>query len=73
MPELKWMNITSYTTPGKVIFIPEEIHQISKDSSFKMVESGTFVTAGTEIIKDVRAKIDGIVEIKEFNDIILMK
>ena len=58
------------TNPGKVIFIPEEIHQVSKDSLLKMVESGTFVTAGTEIVKDVRAHIDGIVEIKEFNDII---
>lgn len=58
------------TNPGKIIFIPEEIHQVSKDSSLKMVESGTFVTAGTEVVKDVRAQIDGIVEIKEYNDII---
>ncbi len=58
------------TKPGKIIFIPEEIHQISKDSTLKMVESGTFVTAGTEVVKDVFAHIDGIVEIKEYNDII---
>lgn len=58
------------TTPGKVIFIPEEIHQISKDASLKMVESGTFVKAGTEIVKDLRCHIDGLIEIKEFNDII---
>ncbi|MBO5386368.1 DNA-directed RNA polymerase subunit beta'' [bacterium] len=58
------------TKPGSVVFIPEEIHQISKDSSLKMVENGTFVTAGTEIVKDVYCHIDGIVEFKEFNDII---
>lgn len=56
--------------PGDVVFIPEEIHQISKDSSLKMVESGTFVTAGTEIVKDLYCHIDGIVELKEVNDII---
>ena len=58
------------TKPGSVVFIPEEIHQISKDSSLKMVENGTFVTAGTEVVKDVYCHIDGIVEFKEFNDII---
>ncbi|MDD3238099.1 MAG: DNA-directed RNA polymerase subunit beta'' [Candidatus Gastranaerophilales bacterium] len=58
------------TKPGEVIFIPDEIHQLNKDSALKMVESGTFVTAGTEIVKDLYSHIDGIVEIKEFNDII---
>jgi DNA-directed RNA polymerase subunit beta' len=58
------------TKPGSVVFIPEEIHQINKDSSLKMVENGTFVTAGTEIVKDVYCHIDGIVEFKEYNDII---
>lgn len=58
------------TKTGDVVFIPEEIHQISKDSSLKMVESGTFVTAGTEIVKDLYCHIDGIVELKEVNDII---
>ncbi len=58
------------TKAGKVIFIPEEIHQISKDSSLKMVESGSYVVAGTEVVKDVRTHIDGIVEIKENNNII---
>ena len=35
-----------------------------------MVENNTFVTAGTEVVKDLYTHIDGIVEIKEFNDII---
>ena len=58
------------TQAGEAIFIPEEIHQISKDSSLKLVESGTYVEAGTEVVKDLYTHIDGIVEIKEFNDII---
>ena len=58
------------TKPGAVVFIPEEIHQISKDSSLKMVDNGTFVTSGTEVVKDVYCHIDGIVEFKEYNDII---
>ncbi len=58
------------TSSGNIIFIPEEIHQVSKDSTLKMIESGTFVTAGTEVVKDVIAHIDGIALIKEFNDII---
>ena len=56
--------------PGQLVFIPEEIHQISKDSSLKLVESGTYVEAGTEVVKDIYTHIAGIVEIKEFNDII---
>ncbi len=58
------------TKPGDVVFIPEEIHQISKDATLKMVESGTFVTAGTEVVKDIYSHIDGIVELRECNDII---
>ncbi len=58
------------TQSGELIFIPDEIHQVNKDSALKMVESGTFVTAGTEVVKDLYAHIDGIVEIKEFNDMI---
>ena len=59
------------TKGGEVIFIPDEIHQLSnKDSSLKMVETGTYVTAGTEVVKDLYTNMDGIVEIKEFNDCI---
>jgi len=58
--------------PGKILFMPEEIHQVSKDISLKVpgVESGMEVKAGTEIIKGVMAQTDGIVEILEENDII---
>ena len=58
------------TKPGKVVFIPEEIHQINKDATLKMVENGTTVTAGTEVVKDVYCHIDGVVEFKEYNDVI---
>ena len=47
---------------GDIVFIPEEVHQINKDSSLKMVENGATVTAGTEIVKDVYSHIDGVVE-----------
>ena len=58
------------TKAGSVVFIPEEVHQLNKEASLKMVESGTKVTAGTEIVKDVYCHLDGIVEIKEYNDVI---
>ena len=58
------------TKSGDLVFIPEEVHQLNKESSLKMVESGTHVTAGTEIVKDVYCHLDGIVEIKEYNDVI---
>ena len=58
------------TKAGDIVFIAEEVHQISKDSTLKMVDTCTYVTAGTEVVKDLYAHIDGIVEIKEFNDII---
>ena len=58
------------TKPGKVVFIPEEIHQINKDATLKMVENGTTVTAGTEVVKDVYCHLDGVVEFKEYNDVI---
>lgn len=57
---------------GKVTayFLPEEIHSTSKDISLKNVEQGEKVVAGQEIVKDVIARMDGIVELKEENDII---
>ncbi len=58
------------TKPGSVVFIPEEIYQVNKDSSLKMVENGAKVTAGTEIVKDLYCHLDGIVEFKEYNDVI---
>ncbi|MBA3995007.1 MAG: DNA-directed RNA polymerase subunit beta'' [Cyanobacteria bacterium DS2.3.42] len=58
------------TKPGRVLFVPEEVHFISKDSSLKMSETGELVTAGQEVVKDVFAHMDGVVEIVADNDII---
>ncbi|MBX9719922.1 MAG: DNA-directed RNA polymerase subunit beta'', partial [Candidatus Obscuribacterales bacterium] len=58
------------TKPGKVLFIPEETHFISKDASLKMAETGDMVTSGQEVVKDVFAHMDGVVEIVADNDIV---
>src|SRR6185437_8559386 len=58
------------TKPGRVLFIPEETHFISKDISLKMTETGEQVTAGQEVVKDVFSHLDGIIEIVADNDII---
>ncbi|MDD3593660.1 MAG: DNA-directed RNA polymerase subunit beta'' [Candidatus Gastranaerophilales bacterium] len=58
------------TNPGRVVFVPEEVQQINKDVNLKMVQSGTYVKSGTEIVKDIYAHIDGIVEFKEYNEVI---
>jgi DNA-directed RNA polymerase subunit beta' len=58
------------TKPGRLLFIPEEAHFLSKDISLKMSESGEAVAAGQEVVKDVFAHMDGIVEIIADNDII---
>src|SRR3989338_1542833 len=58
------------TQPGKIIFIPEEVHYLSKDVSLKLVENEDRVKAGQEIVKDVFTHLDGYIEIKIDNDII---
>jgi DNA-directed RNA polymerase subunit beta' len=58
------------TKHGRIIFIPEEIHVLSKDSSLVNNKTGDFVTAGTEIVKDVHATIDGIVRVTIENNIV---
>ncbi len=56
--------------PGKVLFVPEEVHFISKDISLKIAETADKVIAGQEVVKDVFAHMDGIIEIVADNDII---
>ncbi|MBY0548905.1 MAG: DNA-directed RNA polymerase subunit beta'' [Candidatus Obscuribacterales bacterium] len=58
------------TKPGRVLFVPEETHFISKDASLKMAETGEMVASGQEVVKDVFAHMDGIVEIVADNDIV---
>ena len=70
MTVLKPMIDSVVTKAGRVLFVPEEVHFISKDSSLKICESGDKVVAGQEVVKDVFAHMDGIVEIVADNDII---
>jgi len=58
------------TQTGKVVFIPEEVHYLSKDVGLKLVENEDAVKAGQEIVKDVFTHLDGIVQLKVDNDII---
>lgn len=58
------------TQPGKIIFIPEEVHYLSKDVTLKLVENEDRVKAGQEIVQGVFTQLDGIIEIKVDNDII---
>lgn len=58
------------TQPGKIIYIPEEIHYVSKDVSQKLIENEEVVKAGQEIIQEVFSHIDGTIEFKIDNDII---
>jgi len=60
------------TKAGRVFFIPEEVHQVSKDISLKTpnMKSGMFVEIGTEVVKGVITRTSGILEIVEENDII---
>lgn len=58
------------TQPGRIIFIPEEVHYLSKDVSLKLVENEEKVKAGQEIVKDVFTHLEGYIEIKIDNDII---
>ena len=58
------------TQPGKIVFIPEEVHYVSKDINLKIVENMALVSAGQEIVKDVFTQLDGYVEMKIDNDII---
>lgn len=58
------------TASGKVVFIPEEMHMISKDSSLLNCQTGDYVKAGDEIVKDVFATINGIVSVVIENNIV---
>ena len=51
-------------------WIPEEIHEIKKDVSLLMVNNQTYIEAGTEIIKDIKAENSGYLEIVEENGIV---
>jgi len=58
------------TKHGRVIFIPEEIHVLSKDASLVNCKTGDKVSAGTEVVKDVYSTIDGVVRVVIDNNIV---
>jgi len=51
------------TGSGYILWISEETHEINKDLSLLLVEHGTFVEVGTEIIPNVFANNSGVLEI----------
>ena len=58
------------TKGGTLLWIPEETHEINKDSSLRLVEDGQYVEAGTEIVKDIFCTCSGCVQVIEKNDIL---
>ncbi len=58
------------TKAGNLIFIPEEVHSVSKDASLVNCENGAVVEPGFEIVKDVYTTIGGVVNIVIENNIV---
>jgi DNA-directed RNA polymerase subunit beta' len=55
---------------GTLLWIPEESHEVNKDSSLRIVEDGQYIEAGTEVVKDIFSQSAGVVEVVEKNDIL---
>ena len=55
---------------GTLLWVPEECHEVNKDSSLLLVEDGQFVEAGTEIVKEIFCQSSGVVEVHQKNDIL---
>ncbi len=55
---------------GTLLWIPEEAHEVNKDSSLRIVEQGQYVEAGTELVKDIFCQSAGVVEVIEKNEIL---
>lgn len=58
------------TQPGRIVFIPEEVHYVSKDVNLQLVDNWSYVKAGQEIVQEVFTQLEGYVEMKIDNDII---
>nr|QUE29953.1 RNA polymerase beta'' subunit [Erythrocladia irregularis] len=56
--------------PGYLLWIPEETHEIDRDSSLLLVEDNQEVEAGTEIFKNIFAMNTGVVYITRKDDVI---
>ncbi len=58
------------TKGGTILWIPAESHEVNKDISLLMVETGQFIEAGTEVVKDIFCQTSGVVEVVQKNDIL---
>nr|YP_009402768.1 RNA polymerase beta'' subunit [Compsopogon caeruleus]ARX96117.1 RNA polymerase beta'' subunit [Compsopogon caeruleus] len=63
-------NISDIIGAGYILWIPEETHEIDKDSSLLLVENNQVVQAGTEIFKNIFCSHPGVIEIIRKDDII---
>jgi DNA-directed RNA polymerase subunit beta' len=55
---------------GSIFWIPEETHEINKDIALLSISEGKFVSAGTELIKDLYSTIEGYIYINQENGIV---
>ena len=55
---------------GTILWIPAESHEVNKDISLLMVETGQYVEAGTEVVKDIFCQTSGVVDVTQKNDIL---
>ena len=58
------------TKGGTILWIPAESHEVNKDISLLMVETGQYIEAGTEVVKDIFCQTSGVVEVVQKNDIL---
>jgi DNA-directed RNA polymerase subunit beta' len=58
------------TKGGILLWIPEETHEVNKDSSLLLVAPGEMVEPGTEVVKDIFCQNRGVVEVVEKNEIL---
>nr|YP_009297356.1 RNA polymerase beta'' subunit [Erythrotrichia carnea]AOM66699.1 RNA polymerase beta'' subunit [Erythrotrichia carnea] len=56
--------------PGYLLWIPEETHEIDRDSSLLLVDNNQEVDSGTEIFKNIICSNSGVVSIKRKEDVV---
>nr|YP_010925777.1 plastid-encoded DNA-directed RNA polymerase beta'' subunit [Neoporphyra seriata]WKD84009.1 plastid-encoded DNA-directed RNA polymerase beta'' subunit [Neoporphyra seriata] len=57
-------------SPGYILWIAEETHEINKDASLLLVYNGDIIESGTELVKNIFSKSSGIVEIVQKDGIV---
>ena len=58
------------TKGGTILWIPAETHEVNKDISLLLVETGQYIEAGTEVVKDIFCQTSGVVDVVQKNDIL---